>query len=889
MIGRTLSHYTITERLGGGGMGEVYRAEDASLGRQIALKVLPPELREDADRLARFRQEAEALAALDHPAIVTIHSIENVEGIHFLTMQLIEGQSLGDILPPEGMSIEEILEIAIPLTEALASAHEKGVIHRDLKPANIMRTPDGRVKVLDFGLAELRHKNPVDEASDTEPIEGSTLGTLPYMPPEQLEGLPLDPTADIFSVGVILHEMATGRRPFRGETQVAVITSILAHTPLPVDIVRPDLPAALGKIIQNCLEKQAADRHQSALELRNDLKELRRKLAGEEPELTESDMAAALAPPGLDGRSPLFIPLVSLLMAVMVTIFFWSLVSRGSVRTGEPTVAILPFQSVGAAEDQAFTDGLVEEITAQLAGARGLRVISAYSAREAGKLANTDTEASGAAGSSAQAMGMKLGADYVVTGNVRWGPRDETPRAVRINPTLLRVEDEGLLWAESYERDLSTVVAGQAEIARSLARYLDAALLSRTGPQAPTPPTENPEAYEAFLASFSVDAAALCPGLDGTVQNLRRAVELDPQFARAWARLARQLSQRRTFCLDESPETLQEIENALAWSTELAPDDFYTALARAQFAMRVESDYGGALAILDSFPGKVDRDSELLTWKGSLLRRLGHWDEAREAFTRAFEIDPLNAMLAERLASTLLYMRDYAAAIEMYDTAERLAARPHLPQRKAATYWLWKGDTWSSGTVLAKVPEIERNPDIVGARFWQKLFEERPEDAIDVIARGSDWIPYDTDYAPKALYVAFARDAAGDERASEAYEEARAALEERIARSAAPDPRLLRALSLAYAGLGRKEEAVHTATQAVETTPAEEDPLFGSAELVNLALVYARIGELHLALRTLDQVLGMPALISVELIQLDPRWEAVAQHRDFRRLKRKYG
>jgi serine/threonine protein kinase/tetratricopeptide (TPR) repeat protein len=283
MIGTTLSHYRIAGKLGHGGMGEVYLAEDTKLKRQVALKILPTDLASDPEALARFQREAEAVAALNHPHIVTIFSVEEDEGTHFLTMELVEGESLGRIIPEAGMDLDQVFELAIPLTDALSTAHAKGIVHRDLKPANVMVTEEGRVKILDFGLAKL-----LGEASElgispdasTEALTeaGKVMGTVPYMSPEQVQGRPLDHRSDIFSIGVLLYEMATGSRPFAGDTSADLISSILRDTPDSVTELKVDLPHHLGRIVRHCLEKDPNRRYQSALDIRNELEDLRKEI-----------------------------------------------------------------------------------------------------------------------------------------------------------------------------------------------------------------------------------------------------------------------------------------------------------------------------------------------------------------------------------------------------------------------------------------------------------------------------------------------------------------------------------------------------------------------------------------------------------------------------------
>jgi non-specific serine/threonine protein kinase len=277
MIGRTLAHYRITAALGAGGMGEVWRATDTKLGRDVALKILPAEMAADPERLDRFRREATMLAALDHPGVVGVYSVEKSEGHHFLTMQLVEGESLDRLIPEGGMPVERIVEIGAALAEALAAAHDKGIVHRDLKPANVMVTTDGRVKVLDFGLAKIAASQPEEPlnsemATDLHTREGVVMGTVPYMSPEQVEGQPVDHRTDLFSLGVILYELATGVRPFAGASQAALMSSILRDAPRPLSELRSDLPAGLARVVRRCLEKDPSQRIQDARDFAAELR-----------------------------------------------------------------------------------------------------------------------------------------------------------------------------------------------------------------------------------------------------------------------------------------------------------------------------------------------------------------------------------------------------------------------------------------------------------------------------------------------------------------------------------------------------------------------------------------------------------------------------------------
>jgi transposase-like protein len=392
MIGRTISHYRILAKLGEGGMGEVYRARDTKLDREIAIKVLPPELAWDPERLERFEREAKAVAALNHPNIVTIYSVEDSDGVHFITMELVEGRTLAEIVTTAGFSLDRFFDLALPLADAVSSAHSKGVVHRDLKPANIMLDQEGRLKILDFGLAKLFDPAIGTSASAQDPtvvlassptVAGSVLGTADYMSPEQAEGKPVDHRSDLFSLGIILYEVLTGKHPFRGDSQASTISALLRDIPEPVSEVRPALPRHLGRIIGRCLDKQADSRYQSALDLRIDLERLKREtesaLTSEEREATAGGRATWRVP-----RS-FWIAGVAIVATVAIALGFWQLRQGGepprpSGDSARKMIVVLPFDNLGPAEEEYFSDGITDAITARLASIRDLGVISRQSA-----------------------------------------------------------------------------------------------------------------------------------------------------------------------------------------------------------------------------------------------------------------------------------------------------------------------------------------------------------------------------------------------------------------------------------------------------------------------------------------------------------------------------
>ena len=341
MLGSTLNHYQILRQLGAGGMGEVFEAEDTKLHRKVALKVLTASVAADPERRERFEREARAVAALNHPNIVTIYSVEEAGGTPFLTMELVEGRTLGEVIPEKGLPIGRLLAIGGAVADAIAAAQQRGITHRDLKPANVMVTPSGQVKILDFGLAKLREAA-VEDAQGATTLattgltgEGRIVGTVAYMSPEQAEGKPVDSRSDIFSLGVMLHQMATGEQPFKGDTPVSVISAILKDTPSSVTELKPALPADLARIVKRCLAKDPERRYQTAIDLRNDLEELKAGL--ESGEIQASGVRRA---PARTGRRPLVVGGAAVALAAVVAVTWFAMSSRGPSAPATPAVSL---------------------------------------------------------------------------------------------------------------------------------------------------------------------------------------------------------------------------------------------------------------------------------------------------------------------------------------------------------------------------------------------------------------------------------------------------------------------------------------------------------------------------------------------------------------------
>jgi eukaryotic-like serine/threonine-protein kinase len=522
LVGQIIGHYKISESIGTGGMGEVYLATDITAGRKAALKILPTRFAGDAERLKRFQQEAHAIVALNHPNILTVYEIGEDHSTHYIASELIEGETLRQRLMRGPIQLSEAVDIAIQVASALAAAHQAGVVHRDIKPENIMLRPDGYVKVLDFGIAKLAEQEvpamiPTDEAlSLVETNLGSILGTAHYMSPEQACGGQVDKSTDIWSLGVVLYEMVTGRAPFTGDTPREVMSAILETEPPPLTKYLADSPAELQQIISKTLRKDREERYHSAHELLQALKDLRHKLE------VEADLARATAAPSWLRwtRSPAALALVVLAAALALALPFYRHRNLTTSLPPEKSIAVLPFVDLSQAKNQEyFCDGISEEILDALAKVDGLRVVgrtSSFSFK--GKNANVSE------------IGKKLNVANVLEGTLR-----REGNRVRITAELVNTRNGFRLWSETYERELQGVFALQDEITRSIVE----ALKIKLAVSLHVHEQRNTEAYELYLQGLFFSNKSSEADLRRALSFFQHALEKDPTFSRAWTGIAK--------------------------------------------------------------------------------------------------------------------------------------------------------------------------------------------------------------------------------------------------------------------------------------------------------------------------------------------------------------
>ncbi len=527
MIGTTLSHYRVNAKLGSGGMGVVYEAEDIALGRGVALKFLPGELAQDAAALERFQREARAASALNHPGICTVYAIDQHEGQHFIAMELLEGETLAQRLARGPFDLGELVDLGVQMSDALESAHAKGIVHRDIKPANVFVNARGQAKILDFGLAKIEVRRGDHSEAQTSPRfddltkAGTTLGTVSYMSPEQARAQMTDARTDIFSLGTVLYQMATGVLPFQGGTSAVIFDAILNRDPVPVTQINPALPGELGRIFAKALEKDRSLRYQSATDLKTDLLRLRRDL----------DSAGRRGAEGGDRQ-------------------------RATTAAGHNSVAVLFFENLsGIKEDEYLRDGVTEDIITELSKIRGLKVFS-----RATVLAYRDKNVT------PTAIGQQINAAYVLTGSMR-----RAGVRLRINAQLVDTHTDFPVWSERYDREMKDVFEVQDEIAHNIAEALRVTLSPQEQQALARKPTDDAQAYDLYLRGKSYARRLTRQDMEFALQMFENAVAIDPGFALAHAAIANVCAQYH-YHYDRDPKWIERAVGAARRAGELEYD-----------------------------------------------------------------------------------------------------------------------------------------------------------------------------------------------------------------------------------------------------------------------------------------------------------------------------
>jgi eukaryotic-like serine/threonine-protein kinase len=635
LSGQLLGTYRLQSRIGAGAMGEVYQAHDDKLNRRVAVKLIAIDLARDADRLQRFRQEAQAASSLNHPNIVVVHDFGELDGRPFIVTELVEGVTLRDRLEQGPVPIRDAIEIALQVTSALAAAHARGLVHRDIKPENVMLRPDGYVKVLDFGLAKLAQAEPAESVELgtgaaltclTQP--GQAAGTPSYMSPEQARAEPVDARTDVFSVGAVLYELVTRRRAFAGESPAVIFAGILAGTPPAPTGINPNAPPELERLITKALEKDRELRYQSIADLRADLLRLRRE--------SDAGHLAASTPLGQPrgaranrsfGRRALVALALMMIVASLAAIYTWR--PRGAPADSRETrtmLAVLPFENLSEDNRQEyFANGLTEEMTAQLGQLQPSRL---------GVIARTSTVRYKDTKATAAQIGKELGVHYLLDGSVR-----RVGERVRVIAQLVDASNQTQLWSETYERPVTDVLHIQREIADHLVRSLSIQLLTARTGTAAAPPV-NFESYDKYLLGLHEIGKGTRDGGNKAIAYFKEAAAKNPENARIHAALAQAYHAVTTYYSSPTevmPLARDAAQRALALDPELAAAHVSLANVRLLFDWdwsAAERGYQRALEINPNLP-------EANLGYATYLATLGRFDEAIARVKQAYRFDPL--------------------------------------------------------------------------------------------------------------------------------------------------------------------------------------------------------------------------------------------------------
>jgi len=865
MIDKTISHYKILERIGEGGMGIVYKAEDTKLKRLVALKFLPPTFVADPTTKERFIQEAQAASSLQHNNICTIHEIDQTtpapgelgEGQMYIVMDYYDGETLKLKIENGKLVIEEAIDYALQIAQGLKEAHLREVIHRDIKPANIIITNKNEAKILDFGLSKFKGQTKITRT-------GSTLGTVAYMSPEQARGEEVDHRSDIWSLGVLFYEMISGQLPFKGEYEQTVIYSILNENPAPLTGLGSSESKELEQILQKCLEKDRSERYQHIDELVADLTRLKEHIKGPIKGTMEREKSKL----SLKKIVPLGFVAVAILTVVVYLIYYYliALKEKDAIQDRKMLV-VLPFENLGPPEDEYFADGITEEITSRLAEISELGIIARTSALQYKNTNKTIDQ-----------IGEELGVDYLLEGTVRWEKQSDAESRVRVTPQLIRISDGTHIWTDRYDAVLAGIFKIQSDIAEQIAQALQITLIEPERRALRAVPTENLEAYDYYLrGNFYLSRSQIERDSRLALSMFEHAVHLDPKFALAYAKLSIIHSDVYWFHWDRSEERLVKAREAVDKAFKLNPNLSEAHMALGYLYYHGYLDYKNALEHFDIARKSQPNNAEIIAGIGYVQRRQGKFKQAVTSLIHAMEFDPRSVLITYNIGETYVLIRNYIAAESFLDQTIRLNPEYSHPYAlKARVYLSWKGDLERARAVLDMYSQISGStddPDITYVQIMLHIFGLDYQSALDRLEESSlESFSNQFFFATKTQLKAQLYGLMNQSDQEQIHYELAKKTLENLVRKDPDDTRYHSALGIAYAGLGLKEKALQEGNIAVNLLPVIKEAYRGTYRVIDLAHIYVIVGEHEKAIDQIEFLLSRPAMLSVNLLRLDPIW-----------------